>query len=122
MGGKAELPQEVADLVVVIGLVQTHPLRVLLGRLGTLDDDTFQGRAAQFHIMAIGSLNRQANWDSMSLREQAAFHPALAPVSGIGAGFFPRPTALWSSPRPSRATPSQSHAAHQTARLPLATT
>ena len=52
MGRKAELAQDVADFVVVIPFVQTHPLRVVLGRLWTLDDDALDRRTQQFHIVA----------------------------------------------------------------------
>ena len=79
----AELVQDVADLVVVIPLRQTHPLRPCLGRLRTLDDDALDGRTQQLHIVAIGSHNRQADWQPMPFREQAAFDPALVLVSWL---------------------------------------
>src|SRR5205085_378916 len=120
MGGKAELTQDIAHLVVVVAFVQAHPLRLLLAWLGTVDDDAFDGRSHQFHIVAIGALNRQTDWQTVPLGEQAAFHPALAPIGRIGAGFFPRPTGLWSSPRPLRAIASRCHTAHQTAAVLLA--
>src|SRR5215469_777288 len=56
MGGKAEFAQEVAYLVVVIALVQAHPLWLLLCRLGTLDHDAPDRRAHQFHVMTGGLL------------------------------------------------------------------
>jgi hypothetical protein len=120
MGGKAECVQDVAHLLVVIPFVQTHPLRVLFGWLWTLDDDAFDGRPHQFHIVAIGSLNREADGHPMPFREHAAFDATLASISGIGAGFFPRPTGLWSSPRPYSTTASQCYAVHQTAQFRLA--
>jgi hypothetical protein len=94
MGRKAELAQDVADFVVVIPFVQTHPLRVVLGRLWTLDDDALDRRTQQFHIVAIGALNRQTNGYPMPFREQAAFDPTLAAIRGIGTGFSPHPMAL----------------------------
>ena len=120
MGGKAEFVQDVAHLLVVIALRQTHPLRLPFSCLGTLEDDALDGRSQQFHIVTLSSLNREANWHPMSLREQAAFDAILAPISRIGADFFPRPTALWSSPRPYSTTASQCHAVHQTAQFRLA--
>ena len=45
--------------------------------------------------------------------QQAALHPALAAVGRVGAGFFPRPAAPWSSPRPSPARPSRCPAARR---------
>ena len=89
MGRKAELAQDVADFVVVIPFVQTHPLQVVLGRLWTLDDDALDRRTQQFHIVAIGALNRQTNGYPMPFREQAAFDPTLAAIGGIGARFSP---------------------------------
>src|SRR5262249_3158357 len=65
MGGKAELPQDLTHLVVAVALRQTHPLRLLLNRLGTVDDDAFNGRKHQFHIMAIGPLNHETDWQTM---------------------------------------------------------
>src|SRR5207248_10827952 len=41
MGGKAELAQDVAHLVVIIPFVQTHSLRVFFAWLWTCDDDAF---------------------------------------------------------------------------------
>src|SRR5260370_32962617 len=100
MGRKAELEQDVARVVVVIPSVQTHPLRVFLGRLWTVDDDALDRRSQQFHIVTIGALNRQTNGHSMPFSEQAAFDSTLASIRRIGASFFPPPMALWSSPHP----------------------
>jgi hypothetical protein len=74
-----------------------------------------------FHILALGSLNRHTDRHPMPFREEAVFHAALATISGIGAGFFPHSTGLWSSPHPCSARPSRFRAAHQTAQLLLAT-
>src|SRR5712691_12408404 len=63
MGGKAECAQDVAHLGVVVAFVQAHPLRVLFTWLRTLDDNAFDRRSQQFHIVAIGSLNRHTNVD-----------------------------------------------------------
>jgi len=95
---KAEFAQDVTHLLVVVAVVETHPLRLRLGRLRTLDDDALDGRVDQLHVMTVRSLNRQADWDSMPLREQAAFHAALAAVGGIGAGFSPPRGALVIAP------------------------
>src|SRR5215470_6625448 len=77
MGRKAELAQDIAHLVVVIPFVQTHPLRVVLCRLWTADDDALDSRAQQFHIVAIRSLDGQTYRYSMPFRQDAALHAAL---------------------------------------------
>src|SRR5947209_3165226 len=82
MGRKAELVQDVADLIVVIPFVQTHPLRVFLCRLWTGDDDALDRWAEQFHIVAIGARNRQTNGHPLPFSEQAAFDPTLASIRG----------------------------------------
>lgn len=94
MGGKAELLQRGIHLIVVVAGIQAHPLRLFLGRLWPCDDQAFDGRADQFHIMPIGPFYLQADRDAVPLRQQAAFDAGLAPVGGIGPGFFPRPVAL----------------------------
>src|SRR2546423_3857086 len=98
LGRKAELAQDVADFVVVLPFVQTHPLRVVLGRLWTLDDDALDRRTQQFHIVAIGALNRQTNGYPMPFREQAAFDPTLAAIGGLGPVFSPPKGALVIAP------------------------
>src|SRR5260221_698228 len=121
MSRKAEFQQGRIDLIVVIPFIQTHALWILPGWLGTLDNDTFDGRAHQFHVMAVGSLNHYCDRHSMALCQQTAFDSPLAAIRGIGPGFFPRPMALSPLLHPSRASPTRSHTPHQIARLRLAT-
>src|SRR5215470_3467185 len=53
VGRKAEFAQDGTHLLVVIPFVQTHPLWMLFAWLRTLDDDAFDGRSHQLHIVAI---------------------------------------------------------------------
>ncbi len=122
MGGKAEVVKNVAHFLVVVALRQAHSLRFCLCRFGPVYYDPRESRASQFHIMAIGSLNGEANWHPMPFRQQTAFHSPLAPIGGIGTRFFPRPMELWSSPRPYSTSPSQCQRVHQTAQFRLART
>src|SRR5258707_7660735 len=120
MGCKAKFLQNGVHLIVVVPFVQTHPLWMCLGGLGAVDDDAFDGRAHQSHIMAVRSLNHRANRHSMSLRQHAAFDAPLAAISGIGPGFFPPPTELLSLLHPSRASPTPSPTTHRISQLRLA--
>src|SRR6266487_1068136 len=45
MGGEAEVVKDVAHLLVIVSLVQAHPLRLLLRWLRTVDDDALDCRA-----------------------------------------------------------------------------
>ena len=94
LGGTAELLQRGIHLLVVVASIPAHPLRLFLARLWPCDAQACDGRADQFHIMPIGPFYLQADRDAVPLRQQAAFDAGLAPVAGIGPGFFPRPVAL----------------------------
>src|SRR6266568_1344922 len=98
VGRKAEFAQDGTHLLVVIPFVQTHPLRMLFAWLRTVNDDAFDSRSHQLHIVALSSLNDEADRDAVPLGEQAAFHPALASVGRIGAGFFPAQRGLGHRP------------------------
>jgi len=117
MGCKAKFLSDSVPFIVVVPFVQTHPLWMCLGGLGAVDDDAFDGRAHQSHIMAVRSLNHRANRHSLSLRQHAAFDAPLASSSGIGPGFFPRPTELLSLLHPARASPTRSRTTHRIAQL-----
>jgi hypothetical protein len=114
MGRKAKLLQCRPHLVIVVAFIQAHPLRLLFCRRGSLHHYALHGGAHQFHIVTIGSVHHQPNRYPVTLRQQGAFHSRFAPVGRIGTGFFPRPVALWSSPRPCSTTPNQVPAIHQT--------
>ncbi len=60
-----------------------------LGGLGTLSDDAFDGRAHQFHLMALRSLDYRANRHPMPLSQHAAFDSPLPRSVGLGPVFFP---------------------------------
>src|SRR5260370_20698270 len=96
MGGKAEFVEDVAHLVIVVTFVQTHPLQLLFGWLWTLDDDAFDGRAYQFHVMAVRSLHRPAHWHLLPLFEPTSVGPPPSPLTVIRASFFSPPTPPWS--------------------------
>jgi hypothetical protein len=95
-------------------------LGLLRCRFRAFDHDARQGFGDQFHIMSIGSCHYQTDGNSLSLRQQTALDSCLAAVGGIGADFFPRPVALWSSHHLDLATPSRYPSTHQTVRRLLA--
>src|SRR5215212_5603733 len=107
VGGVAELEQQVPHFLVIIALIQAQSLRLLGGWFRTRDRDALQGRLRQFEVVAVRPVHDQAQRDATPVGEQAALHPPLRPIGGIGTGFFPRPRAPWSSPRPWPATPSR---------------
>src|SRR4051812_8015191 len=86
MRREAELPDQLPGVVVVVTLVQTHPLRFLLRRLGTLDRDALQRRFGQLLVMPIGALDGQSYRDSVGFRQQAPLRPLLAPIRRVPPG------------------------------------
>src|SRR6266498_3011057 len=121
VGGEAKFHQRLPHFVEVVALVQAHPLRLFFRRGGTLYHYALDGLSHQLHVVAVSSIYSYSHRHTMSFSQYATLHPALTPVSRIGAGFFPRPTVLWSSPRPCSTTPTLYLSVHRTAALPLPT-
>src|SRR5512146_1282451 len=122
VGREAEFLQRVAHFVVVIALVQAHVLLLLVARLRAIYHDALNRRPHQLHVVAIGAIGRQTNRHAVPFGQQAALDARFGAVSRVGAAFFPRPTGLWSSPRPYLPIPNQSLAARRSARPLPATT
>ena len=83
VGREAELPDQIPDIVIVIALVQAHPLRLLGCRIGPLHRDALQRRLDQLLVVTIGPVDGQAHRHPGSLRHQAPLGAQLAPIRGI---------------------------------------
>src|SRR4051794_10184069 len=57
MRREPELPDQISGVIVVVTLVQAHPLRLLPRRLGALHRDALQSRLDQLLVMAVGPLD-----------------------------------------------------------------
>src|SRR5512147_392300 len=112
--GEAKFAKELTNLLIVIALVQTHALRPLGRGLRALNHRTFQGAPCQFHVMPVGTIDSYAEGYPMTLRQHTPLDALLTPISGVGAGFFPRLRAPWSSPRPYSANPNRCREVHRT--------
>jgi hypothetical protein len=111
---KAKFLQGITDVLIVITFVQAHALWLLTRGLRALDNDAIERSPHQFHVMPVRPLNRQSKRHAVAFGQQAALDPAFGAVGRIGAGFFPRRVAPWSSPRPCSARPNQSPSVRQT--------
>ena len=109
----AKLFDQITHRVIIIPFIQTHPLPLSLVGLGTLYRNTFQCGFNQLAIMAIRSLNGQANRYPMSFRQQTSFHALFGPIRRVWAGFSPHLTGFWSWPRPWIARTNQCLLAHR---------
>src|SRR5512144_872569 len=118
--GKAEFTPQVAHLVRVIPLIQTHALRSLGRRLRALDHQFLHGAPCQLHVMAIRTLDDHAKRYSMALRQHAPLDPRCAAIGRIRPCLFPPQGTLYSLPHPCSTMTNQCLAIHQSVRYPPA--
>jgi len=117
---EAKHGQRSPPLLVVVPLIQTQALGLRGGRLGPFDHNAIESRRKQFHIRPSGAGHDYAQRHALARGQAAALDAAFAPIRGVGAGFFPRPTALWSGHRPYLTTASLRLSAPRTAPRPRA--
>ena len=87
--------------VKVVAFIQAHTLGVGLDWAPVADTGHAVHRGPhQFHVVAVGPVHRQTHRNALGFGQQATFDAPLAWVGGVGAGFFPRPGAIWSGRRP----------------------
>ena len=56
--------------------------------------------AHQFHVVPIGTIDGDCQWNSLTISKQAALGSQFGAVCGVGAGCFFPPMVLWSSHHP----------------------
>ncbi len=78
------LADELANVFVVIGLVEADALRRLLGRFGALDRDRVERRLQQLVIVAVRALVVEPDRDPRGLGENRSFSPLFALSVGLG--------------------------------------
>jgi hypothetical protein len=91
VGGEAELGQQFAHLVVVVGLVEAEALRPFGGGLGPGDRDRVERDAGELVVVRVGAVVLDPDRDPLALAEEAPFRPFLALSVGFGP-VFARPS------------------------------
>jgi len=109
----AKLFGQVSYLTRIITFIKAHTLFFPLRRLRSFYRNTFYRRPGHFAIMAIRTINRQANRHPRTFRQQTPFNAFFGPVRRVWAGFFPHRAGLWSWHHPSIARTSQSLSIHR---------
>jgi len=87
--GEARFAHGRAHVFIISAFIQAHALRSLLRRRRSRHDDARDRRTRQFHITAIGPINRRADGDAMPLSQHRPLDPRFPTVGRIGTGFFP---------------------------------
>jgi hypothetical protein len=121
VGREANLAQRLPHFLLVVPFVQTHALGPLLGGAGPLHHAAVHRVFHQFQVGAVGPGHHHAHGHPVALGQQTAFAPALGPVGGIGAGFFPPRVGPSSSPHPCSASSSPAPSIPHTVPPPPAT-
>ncbi len=93
---------QLADLGVVIRLVQADTLRLLRGRLGPLDRDRVERALQQIVIVAVRAVVVEPDRDPRTLREDRTLRPPLARSVGFGPVLAPPNGALVIAPSADR--------------------
>src|SRR5438105_4963516 len=98
--GEPELREQLPHRVVVVPLVQTHPLRLIGARLGAFDGDTLDGRSGHLEVVAVGPVHGHADRDAMALDQEAPLDPQFGSIGRVFARLFPPQGVPWSCTRP----------------------
>src|SRR5690349_8361521 len=96
----AELNDQVADFIEVIALVEAQVLTPVRPHPWPLDGEAVQRRFDQAHVVAVGTVDCEAEGHAAPFTQEAAFYAAFGSVGGIGSRFFPRRAEPWSWLRP----------------------
>jgi hypothetical protein len=107
MRREAQLLQEGSDLGIVLALLQAPPWWRLRRHIRPFHCDSLNRLSGHLAVRASGALDCEAARDAAAVGEETALGARLAPVGGILAHLCPPRAGLWSSPRPSPASPSQ---------------
>ena len=94
--------EQLADLGVVVRLVQADALRLLRGRFGPLDRDRVERALQQLVVVAVRAVVIEPDRDPRTLREDRTLRPPLARSVGFGPVFGPPSGALVIAPSADR--------------------
>jgi len=108
VGCITKLFDQISYLTRIVSLIQRHTLRLLLCRFRTLYHNTFYRCLHHLAVMAICSIDCQADRHTSCLGQQTAFNTFFGPVRRVWACFFPRQAGPLSWRHPSIATTSLS--------------
>ena len=90
--------EQLANLLVVVGLVEAQALGIVLGGLGALDRNRVQRPLQQEVVVAVGTVVVDPDRDSGSVSEERALRPPLALSVGLGPVLGPPSGALVIAP------------------------
>lgn len=92
-----------SDSLGVVTFVGAKMLLLPTRRSRTPDGNAAERLGNELLVIRVGAGDRHAEGDAAAVDQHRSLDAQLAPIGRILAGFFPRPAATWSSPRPDSA-------------------
>jgi hypothetical protein len=96
----------------VVSFVETKMLSLASRWFGSPNGLAVEGALQKANVMRVGTTHLDAQGDTASVSKHRPFGAQFAAIGRVSAGFFPRPVAIWSSPRLDFATPTGCLSAH----------
>ena len=121
MRREPEFHRQITHFVIVIPFVQTQVLRFLTRRPGSFHGNAFECLPRELEVVDVRSRYGQSHRNTVRLGEQTSLGAGFASIRRVRAGFFPRPAAPWSSPRPCSAKTNSTPSVRRTLPIRLAT-
>ena len=87
-----------------VAFIEAEMLRVLSSRLGPFDGNCVERFGDQLLVRYVGAGDGDTQRYAATVDERRSLDTQLAAIRRVFAGFFPRPAATWSSPRPCSAS------------------
>ena len=121
VGCITKLFNQTSYLTRIVSLIQRHTLRLLLCRFRTLYHNTLYCCLHHPAVMAICSIDCQADRHATCLGQQTPFNAFFGPIRRVWAGFFPRQAGLFLLHRTSTAMNNQYHSTRHSFSEPVPT-
>ncbi len=109
-----EFPGQVTHFVIIIPFVQTQVVRLVPRRPGSFHGNAFDRLPRQLEVVDVCPRHGQTHRNTVRVGEQTSLRAGFASIRRVGPGFFPRPVAPWSSPRPYSAKTSSTPSVRRT--------
>jgi len=91
-----------------VPFVQAKMLPAASARRRTSDRNSVQGRSEQLLVVPVRARDGDTDRHAPGIGQHRSLDAELTTIGGVFPGFFPRPAAIWSSPRPDFASASRS--------------
>src|SRR4051794_31469144 len=121
VGRVSPVRDQLTHVVVVVAFVGAEVLGSRCSGNGALDGHAVERGFKQPLVVRVGRFAGDPVRDARAVGQDRSFHARLRSIGRIWTGFFPRPAALWSSPRRCSGSPTECPSNRRTPRATCAT-